>query len=81
MGKYPSDEQLIEWRDNAYCPTSDLGLDFDDFDDPSFEYTSAYLRWLETDGTDEDRIAHEAKGLRAVYEAGLRFQLAEAGDD
>ena len=76
MERDPSDKQLIEWRDNAYCPASGtaFGLDFDDFDDPSFEYTSAYIRWLETDGTDEDRIAHEAKGLRAVYEAGLRRQ-------
>jgi hypothetical protein len=73
VGKGPSDEELIDWYSNAYCPDVD---EVNDEEDSMFQYTSAYLRWLDEHGTQEQQAAHEAKGLRAVFEAALLQQLS-----
>ena len=66
----PSDEELIDWHSDAYGPDVD---EVNDEEDSMFQYTSAYLRWLDEHGTQEQQSAHEAKGLRAVFEAGQRY--------
>jgi hypothetical protein len=70
VGEGPSDEELIDWHSNAYCPDVD---EVNDEEDSMFQYTSAYLRELNEHGTQEQQSAHEAKGLRAVFEAGQRY--------
>lgn len=75
VGEGPSDEELIDWHSNAYCPDVD---EVNDEEDSMFQYTSAYLRWLDEHGTQEQQSAHEAKGLRAVFEAGQRYGAQSA---
>ena len=66
----PSDEQLIEINDGAYCPGID---EVNDEDDSFWQYTIDYIRWLDENGTPQEQGAYVAKGLRAVFEAGRRW--------
>ena len=69
----PSDEELLEIKDGAYCPSID---EVNDEDDSSWRYTSDYIRWLDENGTPQEQEAYAAKGLRAVFEAGRRWGRA-----
>jgi hypothetical protein len=75
VGEGPSDEELIDWHSDAYCPDVD---EVNDEEDSMFQHTSAYLRWVDEHGTQKQRSAHEAKGLRAVFEAGQRYGVRPA---
>lgn len=65
----PTDEDLLEIRDGAYCPAAD---EVNDEDDCMWKYTSDYIEWLYTNGTIQEQQKYEAKGLRAVFNAGRR---------
>ena len=62
-----TDEELLEIRDGAYCPGAD---EVNDEDDSMWQYTSNYTSWLYDQGTVEEQQQYEAKGLRAVFNAG-----------
>jgi hypothetical protein len=64
-----TDEELLEIRDGAYCPV--VG-EVNDEDDSMWQYTSNYIDWLYDQGTFEEQQQYEAKGLRAVFNAGRR---------
>ena len=64
-----TDEELLEIRDGAYCPV--VG-EVNDEDDSMWQYTSDYIDWLYDQGTFEEQQQYEAKGLRAVFNAGRR---------
>ena len=67
-----TDEELLEIRDGAYCPSAD---EVNDEDDSMWQYTSNYISWLYDQGTVEEQQQYEAKGLRAVFNAGRRTRL------
>jgi hypothetical protein len=64
-----TDDELLEIRDGAYCPSVD---DVNDEEDSMWQYTSDYISWLHDQGTIEEQQEYEAKGLRAVFNAGRR---------
>jgi hypothetical protein len=68
--KGPSDEELLEIRDGAYCPGVD---EVNDEEGSMWQYTSDYIRWLDEHGSTQEKQEYEAKGLRAVFDAGARF--------
>jgi hypothetical protein len=72
----PTDKDLLEIRDDAYCPAVD---EANDEDDSMWQYTSNYTDWLYTNGTIQERQAYEAKGLRAVFNAGRRAAELDGG--
>jgi hypothetical protein len=67
----PSNAELIELRDCAYCPSS--GERHDSETDSSWIYTSNYINWLYENGSIEEQEIYEAKGLREVFNAGRRW--------
>jgi len=68
----PTDEELMEIRDGAYCPNVD---EVNDEEDSMWQYTSDYTSWLYDQGTIEEQQEYEAKGLRAVFNAGRRAHI------
>jgi hypothetical protein len=64
-----TDDELLEIRDGAYCPSVN---DVNDEEDSMWQYTSDYISWLHGQGTIEEQQEYEAKGLRAVFNAGRR---------
>ena len=69
----PTDEELLEIRDDAYCPGVD---EVNDENDSMWQYTSNYVSWLYDNGTIQEQQEYEAKGLRAVFNAGRRLAIA-----
>ena len=65
----PTDEEIMEIRDGAYCPNVD---EVNDEEDSMWQYTSDYTSWLYDQGTIEEQQEYEVKGLRAVFNAGRR---------
>ena len=71
----PTDEDLLEIRDDAYCPGVD---EVNDENDSMWQYTSNYVSWLYDNGTIQEQQEYEAKGLRAeiaVFNAGRRLAI------
>ena len=71
----PTDEELLEIRDDAYCPGVD---EVNDENDSMWQYTSNYFSWLYDNGTIQEQQEYEAKGLRAeiaVFNAGRRLAI------
>ena len=71
----PTDEELLEIRDDAYCPGVD---EVNDENDSMWQYTSNYVSWLYDNGTIQEQQEYEAKGLRAeiaVFNAGRRLAI------
>jgi hypothetical protein len=69
-GVGPTDEELMEIRDAAYCPGAD---EVNDEEDLMWQYTSDYIDRLYEHGSVQEQQEYEAKGLRAVFDAGARW--------
>ena len=66
-----TDEQLKNIWETGHLPTDQEIADDDGENDLQFMFTSAYYRWL--DENPEEQEKHDAKCLRAVFNAGVNW--------
>ena len=69
-----TDEQLKNIWETGHLPTDQEMADDDGENDLEFMFTSAYYRWL--DENPEEQEKHDAKCLRAVFDAGVSWSRA-----
>ena len=66
-----TDEQLKDIWETGHLPTDQEIADDHGVNDLLFMFTSAYYRWL--DENPEEQEKHDAKCLRAVFNAGVNW--------